>query len=185
MPRTALLRSADQTTRRQSVLRRLSEVRARKDGCRAARAGTAGGTTTATAVAAPEEEASDDLVLSGRELPGSGAGPGPTCQPYTDTGRRPCVHGARNPPCLCSNNGTARFHGSNICAGPTRPPWRNRNDASAIGPRSAGTSRQRRVRHGPISATPSAANGSRSRKPSRAGHPPGPVWRPAIRRLSR
>jgi hypothetical protein len=63
-------------TKRQSVLRRSSEVQARRDGCSAAWASATDGTTAATAVAAPEEKASEDFVLSVRGLLGNGAGSG-------------------------------------------------------------------------------------------------------------
>jgi hypothetical protein len=63
-------------TRRQSVLRRSGEVRARKDGCSAAGAGTDDGTPAATVAATPKDKASDDFIFSERELPGNGTGSG-------------------------------------------------------------------------------------------------------------
>ena len=62
-------------TRRQSALRRSSEVAPRRDGCRAAWARTADGTTISV-VTASEEAINDDFVLSLRESLDNGVGAG-------------------------------------------------------------------------------------------------------------
>jgi len=66
---------ADQMTRRQSVVRRSSEVEPAREGCWAARARTAGGATM-TAVTASGEQPKDVFVLSVREWLDTGAGAG-------------------------------------------------------------------------------------------------------------
>jgi len=58
------------------MLKRLGDVEAKREGCRAAWARTTDGAATGTLTMAMEEESSEDFASSVRELPGKGAGVG-------------------------------------------------------------------------------------------------------------